>query len=337
MTTPLHDETADAWRTLDLGGGADEFSLATVRLTLDAGYGPVRLARGQNAEPKLLIPTQTGRRLPDGLSSETVPVKIVQFVVGKRTQPFIELSCIAPELQAPFRQLVDDVIRRLREGTGPEQAVGAAIAEFRDLLRKQRPYRLETLVGLFGELLLLKDLLAVDPRSGQNWTGPLRQRHDFSSAEISAEVKSTLKRDGKIIHVTSLEQLQPPSDGRPLFLVHTVLERTGSGGASVRDLISDALRTAADQSVIERAVNAMQLGDWRSDNLLAGERFALLRRDLYRVDQRFPKLVPDSFRPGCPPPGVVKIEYTLDLEHARGWQLDSSEVTQIIRSLAAAL
>jgi hypothetical protein len=335
MTTPLPDETTDAWRTLDLGGGADEFSLATVRLNLDAGYGPVRLARGKNGEPELLIPTQPGRRLPEGLSSETVQVKVVAFIVGGRTQPFIDLSCISPELQAPFRQLVNDVIRRLREGSAPEQAVAAAIAEFRDLLRRQRPHDIEALIGLFGELLLLNDLLAVSPQAAQNWTGSLGQRHDFSSLQTSAEVKSTLKRAGKTVHVTSLEQLRPPSDSRPLFLVHTVLERTGSAGATVRDLIAEAVRTASDQSVINRALRAIQLHNWHSDDLLAGERFALIRRDVYRVDSSFPKLDADSFRPGCPPAGVLGIEYTLDLEHARAWQLDASEVPEFIRSLAA--
>ena len=336
MTTPPLNETADAWRTLDLGGGADEFSLATVRLGLDAGYGPIRLARGPNGEPELLIPTETGRRLPEGLSSEAVPVRIVQFVVRGHAQPFIELSCLIPELQAPFRELVDDVIRRLREGVGPEQAVGAAIAQFRDLLRRQQPHGLELLIGLFGELLLLNEMLGTNPQAAKNWTGPLRQRHDFSSAELSAEVKSTLRRDGRAIRITSLEQLWPPSDGRPLVLVHTVLERSGGAGMSVRDLVFEATRLAGDRSLIDRALESLQLADWQSNALLAGERFALLRRDIYRVDTGFPRLGLDSFRPGCPPPGVSKIEYTLDLDHARAWQVEALEIPQIIRRLAAA-
>jgi hypothetical protein len=335
MTTTPRIETTDAWRTLDLGGGTDEFSLATVRLGLDAGYGAVRLARGPNGEPELLIPTQAGRRLPAGLSSEAVPVTIVQFVVDGHTRPFIEVSCLIPDLQAPFRQLVDDVIRRLEAGTGPEQAVAAAIVQFRDLLRRQQPRGLELLIGLFGELLLLNELLATNQRAAQNWTGPLRQRHDFSSSQFSAEVKSTLKRDDKAIRITSLEQLAPPSDGRPLFLVHTVLERTGGGGTSVRDLITEASRIAADRSVIDRALKSLQLEDWQSSAFLAEERFAPLRRDLYRVDKGFPKLDAASFREGCPPPGVSEIEYTLDVAHARAWQVDAPKIPQIIQGLAA--
>ena len=336
MTMPLHDDAADAWRTLELGGGTDEFSLATVRLPLDAGYGPVRVARGSNGDPQLLIPTQAGRRLPEATtSSEAVPVRMVQFLVAGRSQPFIELSCVVPELHATFRLLVADVIRRLHEGTGPEQAVVGAIAQFRDLLRRPLAYSLEALIGVFGELRLLNEMLAINSEAAKNWTGPLRQRHDFSSPEISAEVKSTLKREGKTVHITSLEQLQLPSDGRPLVLVHTVLERTGSGGASVRDLIAEAIRLAADQSVIERALQSLQMDGWRSNDLLTAERFALLGVDFFRVDDGFPRLDPASFRPGFPPAGVLAVEYNLDLDHARAWQIASPDVPEIIGRLAA--
>jgi len=334
MTTPSHINATDAWKTLELGGGTDEFSLATVRLNLDAGYGPVRVARGPDGNIQLLIPTLVGRRLPDGVSSDAVPVKTAQFLVNGRPQPFIELQCVVPELDAPFRLLLDDVLRRLSQGAGPEQAVGAAVAQFRDLLRKPRSYSLEALVGLFGEFRLLNELLAINSEAASVWTGPLRQRHDFSSRQICAEAKTSLKRDGKAVHISSLEQLEPPSDGRPLVLVHTVLERSGAGGSSVADLIEQAFHLAADQMLIERALQSLQMDGWRSNSSLTSERFSTMRVNLYRVDASFPRVTPESFRSDHPPPGVFGIGYSIDLDHARKCLLDSSNTLPIIRQLA---
>ena len=86
MTKQSSDEsTRDAWRALKLGGGSSEFSLATIRLPLDAGFGPVRVALGENGELRLLIPTETGRRLPEGLSGAGVRASVRPVRCWRRT------------------------------------------------------------------------------------------------------------------------------------------------------------------------------------------------------------------------------------------------------------
>lgn len=334
MTMPRLAEAADAWRTLEAGGGSNEFELATVRLPLDAGYGAVRVARGPGGEEQLLIPTESGRRLPESISSEAVGVRIVQYLIDGRPKPFIEMRCGASDLQAPFRALVDDVLRRLVDGLAPERAVVEAILQFRDLLRQRRQYSIEELVGLFGELQLLNELLVVNPAAAVCWTGPLRQRHDFSSVSVCAEVKSTLRRDGRQVHISSLEQLQPPTDDRPLVLFHTVLERSGAGGRSVSELLEQSTRLATDPTVIDRALRELRVDDWRSNDRLSAERFSVLRVEAFWVDALFPRLDPMSFKAGHPPPGVLGVEYTLDLDHAIQWRLAPLEVPALIVRLA---
>jgi hypothetical protein len=335
MMTPPETETVHAWRTLEFGGGSDEFAIATLRLDLDAGYGPIRIAIGPDGEDRLLIPTEPGRRIPDSVSTDAVGVKVVQFVVEGRPRPFIEMICVDRNLQAPFRALVDDVLRRLRQGDPPERAVVDAVRQFRELLRQNREYSLEELVGLFGELHVLNELLALNPDAAGCWTGPLRQRHDFSSEAISAEVKSTLNRGGRKIHISSLEQLEP-SAGRPLVLFHAILERSGTAGETVRDLVERASRLATDAAVIDRAMDGLNIVDWRTSARLAMDRFTVFRVEVFRVEGNFPSIVRASFLPGLPPPGVMNVEYALDLDLALSWRLPQADVPVILSQLASA-
>jgi len=334
MTKPSDESTREAWRALQLGGGSSEFSLATIRLTLDAGFGPVRLALGEDGEPRLLIPTETGRRLPDGLSGVGVRVAVVQYLVAGAVRPFIEVTCAASELTEVFESLSDEILRRLRIGSGPEVAVADAIAEFRELLMRGRAQSLEMRVGLFGEVVLLNELLIINSAAGSTWTGPLGQRFDFSGSRVCAEVKSTLRRSGSVIQVSSLEQLAPAGNERVLVLVHTVLERSGAGGQSLRELIEQGRQRSSAPDVIDRALACLGLDDWRTREALADERFQALRQEFYEVGPGFPQLTPDSFRPGHPVPGVREISYSVDLAHARSFLLDPTRRTALLESLA---
>jgi hypothetical protein len=334
MTTPLFTEAEAAWRTLDLGGGSDEFSLATVRLPLDAGYGPVRLAGTTSGQRVLLIPTESVRRFPESVSGDAVRVRLVQLVVAGRPSSFLEVSCDLAHLQAVFRALVDDVLRRLQEGAGPEKAVADAIEEFRALLKRRHVLSFDAQVGLFGELSLLNDLLLLNPNASKVWTGPLGQRYDFSGTSVCAEVKTTVQRDGRKVHISSVDQLQLPGEGRALVLVHTTIERAGAGGMAVRDLISQAMTRATDAAALERALAAQQLEGWRTDEMLASERFSIIRTTFYRVEGQFPRVSPESFREGQPPLGVSNIQYVLDLDHARRWQFDDAKIQALLSQLS---
>ena len=245
------------------------------------------------------------------------------------------MGCGAPELREVFQSLSDEILRRLRAGSGPELAVADAIAAFRELLARGGAESLEIRVGLFGELVLLNVLLGINPAAGTTWTGPLRQRYDFSGAKVCAEVKSTLRRAGSVANVSSLEQLAPDEGKRALVLVHTVLERSGAGGQSLRELIEIARHRSSAPAVIDRALASLGMDDWRTRESLIDERFQVLRQDFYDVGLGFPRLTQDSLRPGHPMPGVQDISYTLDLAHARSFMIEPARKEALLQSLAA--
>jgi len=333
MTKTWHEATRDAWRTLQLGGGATEFAVATVRLSLDAGLGPVRFALSLDGSPQILIPTEPGRRLPDGLSGPGIAVRSVQYVVGNEVRPFIEVSSGSRSLDDVFVSLTDEVLRRLEAGSGAELAVAQSISEFRELLSRGHSQSLEALVGLFGELDFLNNLLRKDSSAASNWTGPLRQRFDFSGRQQYVEIKTSLQRTGTRIFVNAIDQLDPPDDGLPLALVHTVLERTGTAGQSVRDLIQKSFDLSASVDVLEQALGQLAVSDWRTNSSLAKERFRVLRRTFYAITSEFPRLTKQSFKDGHPVAGISDISYTMDLTHAAGFRLDTSQELRVCQGI----
>lgn len=330
------DTIEEAWLKLKIADTDHEFPVSTVRLPVDFGYGPVRVGIGADGAPQLLVPTASGRRLGDGLSGRAVRVAMVQYVVNGRKTDFIEVRSTEQHLEDVFHRLVDEILRRLVGGSSPEQAVSGAIAELRDLLRRASPRDEDFLVGLYGELTFLLSLVERNPAAAKTWTGPLLQRHDFSSVSICAEVKTSLRRGASAIKVSSLEQFDPPTDGRSLILVYYTIERTGAGGQSIRDLIESCYQHVDGPLALDAALGAIRLHDWRSDPVLVADRFGVLRRQYYRVEDDFPRLSSGSFVGGGPPTGVSHISYELDLSHAQQFRVAEGDVEALIERVARA-
>lgn len=328
------DAVETAWLNLSRSVADSDFPVATVKLELDSGYGPVRLGVGSDGAPQLLVPTAIGRRLGDSLSGRAVRVANVQYVTDGRKQDFIEIRSTQQHLAAVFHRLVDEILRRLAGGTAPEQAVTRAIAELRDLLRREVPHSAEFIVGLYGELTLLIALLERNRSAASIWTGPLYQRQDFAGLSICAEVKTSVRRNAEVVSISSLDQLDPPSDGRRLVLVHYSVERTGAGGQSIRGLLESAYQLADDPAVLDSALSDTDVSDWRSDSQLDSERFGVARKHLYRVEDGFPRLGYSAFVGGGPPSGVKNITYDLDLSVASSFRVADSDVPALLDQLA---
>ena len=328
------DSIENAWLKLSRSIADSDFPVATVKLDLDLGYGPARLGMGGDGAPQLLIPTVVGRRIGEELSGRAVRVANVQYVVGGRKQDFIEIRSTQQHLADVFHRLVDEILRRLAGGVAAEQAVAGAIAELRDLLRREVPHQPEYLIGLYGELTLLMALLERNRSAASIWMGPLCQRQDFSGLSLCAEVKTSLRRNAAVVTISSIDQLDPPSDGRQLVLVHYAIERTGAGGQSIRGLLESAYSVAADPSVIDAVLADTDVSDWRNDPQLDSERFGVLRRNMYRVTEGFPRLGFGSFVGGGPPSGVKNITYELDLAVAAEFRVAESNVSALLDDLA---
>ena len=144
---------------------------------------------------------------------------------------------------------------------------------------------MEELVGLYGELVVLEDLLRVHRASVKCWTGPFGGRHDFSGRRFALEVKSTLTRVSKTVHISGIEQLMPPASGSELGLMHLVLERAGAAGRTLGDLLESITALTDDPSRLADALRELGLQSWREARDFKTHRFRVLSRTTYRVDR----------------------------------------------------
>src|SRR5208283_1765934 len=90
---------------------------------------------------------------------------------------------------------------------------------------------LEAEIGLYGELLVVRELLDADitaPDAIESWRGPLDGLHDFELGTGAIEVKATMATAGFPATIWSIEQLDD-TVRQPLFLAGIRLATNGTG------------------------------------------------------------------------------------------------------------
>lgn len=160
--------------------------------------------------------------------------------------------------------------------------------------------------GVLAELLAFEQLLA---RGEQvDWRGPLGGTVDLVTPHGGYEVKSTTSRYDARVHVSGQFQLAL-ADTRPLSLVHYRFEPTRSG-----DSVDGVCRRLAGAGVeMQLLEDLLTRCGFEAGCSARKDTFAVLEARLYPVDATFPRIVPSSFIGGILPPGVVHVDYQVDL------------------------
>ena len=195
----------------------------------------------------------------------------------------------------------------------------------------RRPLSGNALAGLFGELWLLRRMVATDPsRRIDHWSGPTGAVHDFHRSGIALEVKTTARREGRFAEIHGLQQLETEI-GTDLFLAFVRIE-THDDGTCVAALIRELEGFGVDAALLGQLLT--QVG-WDPE---AGqdETFRVDEFLLFKVDDRFPRIVPASFAAGAPSAGVLRIRYEVDLTGAVPCPLASAEADSILMMMAMA-
>jgi len=227
-----------------------------------------------------------------------------------RNARHLHIRCLDRSLDDAFLAFGAMFCDRLVATPVPEALV-ECLAEFRRLL-VDKDARL-SIPGLLGELLVLERLAMVDPTAVRLWQGPRGDRHDFRCANVSLEVKTTLRADAasQRVRISSLDQLDPPRDGR-LFLHLVRLEQVENGQLTIDSLLK---RIEASLAPGERAALAdllAMVGIFSRSE----PRFVLLSEESWEVTDRFPRLTASRLSRGCLDPGVTAVSYDLDLTAA---------------------
>ena len=215
------------------------------------------------------------------------------------------------DLSRSFSVMCWDLAERSRVGEDVIQAAGillSALENWSELFRELPNQGLtrEEVRGLIGELQVLETLFDEEGLSADvlvhGWGGPDREARDIGVNGTRIEVKAQRSTMATRLRISSLEQLD--DRGARVFVVLLRLTPTEEG-RSLEDLIADLrLRLSGSPlAALEFERKLMQAG-MSVESPYARETWSEDERLVYRVDERFPRLVPSGV-----PAGIQAVRY----------------------------
>lgn len=171
--------------------------------------------------------------------------------------------------------------------------------------------------GLYAELKWLERLLdgGLDPvRSVESWKGWSRNYHDFDLSGAVVEVKSTLSKEPRKVHISNERQL----DDRGLVSLHLyvmTLHQTEGGGETLPDLVAslrERLHGAAAARFSRQLTGAGYL-DEHVDQY--GAHYLVREQELFAVEDGLPRIIDV-------PDGVGDLKYSVTPAACHSWQVD---------------
>jgi hypothetical protein len=248
---------------------------------------------------------------------------------GEGLHDYLQLSCFEDSLEQVFSNLCSDLIEEVFDKSNPGIASRIYFDKWRVLFAKSRDTALSknALVGLFGELAVLKKLVSEDETRAINcWVGPDGAPQDFTSSCSRIEVKSTTTLNELVVSVSGVHQLES-HEAETLHLVVNRVTLEGPG-VTLPELVKEIIELGVDRiSLYEKLGNIGY--DWSDPGLYHNDRFALLDSFWFCVDEAFPKIVSQSFVDGVIPAGVENVKYSINLGSGHG-ALNDAEVENVI-------
>lgn len=165
--------------------------------------------------------------------------------------------------------------------------------------------------SIVGELIIY-DYLLQQHKNGISWTGNKKSRVDFMTGKETYEVKTTLQRYGSTITVHGQFQLAVMKKDAVQKLEFCRLEENPDKGISVNNLLARLGQHGEDNSAISNVLTKM---GFPPGSLERQKTFSILEIREYDVDSHFPAITNDSFVNGKLPDGIVRIDYSVDLEN----------------------
>lgn len=209
--------------------------------------------------------------------------------------------------------LIDSVSQITDEGTALNLLKRRFIT-WKNLFQKATSQEIskEKLLGIFGELTVLKDIVA--PRYGVNtavlaWGGPDMQSKDFTINDTWYEVKS-IGANANSIHISSLTQLASEYPGH-LVVVHAEAVSPEFKGkcSAIIDLVKDILLMISDESIENMLVNKLHgIGVDIFGNEIK-DRFDVKSITSYAVNGDFPRITPEN----VPHSEIIGVQYELSV------------------------
>lgn len=322
------EEIGRAWNILEsTPSTSDSLTVREIEFA-DLPHGQPLFAIDSEKRRHLLIPISIDSRIVEDKQSAGVHLLANEWVDGIEQKRFADLICVKPHLNRLFDLILAEVFESITSDTEhPDRVIRKILTRWRELIN-QAPSELPSLseiIGLFGEMWLLRELARFDARVVSLWVGPFGARHDLYNGKSALEVKSTILRSSKTITIHGHEQLQV-SAGDELFLCFLRLEQLPTGGETISDLLEALISIGCDQLTLLKILGKQGLTIATLEELNSFH-FRLLETRIYRVDDSFPRIVTTSFKEDRLPTGVISLEYNIDLATEPPFPLPEGEVS----------
>jgi hypothetical protein len=234
--------------------------------------------------------------------------------VGTSDVTYADLHCRMTSLDRVFEEFAADVLKRLiAERTDPVATCHKVLNEWRALLKASgQGVSRETIVGLVGELEVLRLLAREDPiKALDSWQGPTMSVHDFVRGGAELEVKTTTSVDGNFVAISNIDQLDPTLvTSLHLVVVHA---RDDPRAPSLDERVDGLVSLGMPHSALLTKVASA--GYVYGSRTATGDRFRIRSVRAWRVGDSFPGLRRGELGEARLR-GISKLRYELALDSA---------------------
>lgn len=297
----------------------------TRRLGPDWNMREALLVRDHQDRVSLVIERPENAPRVEPPLGDTLPVN---WIAPSADAPLerLMITCPDPALRMTFLSLIGEVLDRVDSTHSSIYVeVSKVVNDWRRVLETARATSSRTLiVGLFGELTVLRDLVTQrGPSAAGLWRGPQGHRHDFAAAN-AIEVKTYTGTGSPKVTVHGAFQLDPPA-GHELHLVSLRVEESVDG-ETIAEIVGELAKSGVSPSVLtNRATD--------EEPLILDTQLRLLVADrrIHHVGEDFPGIRASGLSDASLT-GVDRLNYQLLLD-ACPKPLDESSYPSILAAL----
>lgn len=319
-----------AWSVLETEAASNESAVVqTVESGVVVKAGPVLVGVNGSSNRLILIPLLAGEAVAESRDAKAVQVRRMA-VDGREC---VAIVCDTPAVYDVFARLAADILNEISDATSPANRAVEVLNRWKDLLSasmKAASLNDEQLIGLMAELMCAQDIASRDPlRRLDSWTGPSGHQHDFFCGDIGVEVKASASREGRLVAISSIDQLDAVPGDRLYLAYHRFQPAQEGQGSSLVTEWQKLLDLGVDRGELHRRL-AQEGVDLGQVEYYESKRFVLTERLVYDTDQdAFPRITRSSFVGGSIPPGTMRLRYTIDLTNEPPTPLESADVDDL--------
>lgn len=251
------------------------------------------------------IETDSLKKIPSWKGME------VHFVPG--TDNYLEFKQTGDYDRRIFAQVMQDVIDSVESAglNGTIVAIIDVLTKWSAFFKRNEMTTLSMIEqqGLYGELVLLEDLLKNRKDAVLCWTGCMKETHDFYMDDKAIEVKTSSKSGPDIIKVSNEYQLDDSDVKDSLYLVYYKIKKSEADGERLPTIVERIRKKIHDDQLDKFEEKLLNAGYIYKMPELYEYSFRVRNGRFFEVKDGFPRVIASGLDNGI---GAVAYELSLD-------------------------